>query len=171
MVAAGRAADDIRLAIAAAGGAIPFVEFMDLALYGPSGFYTGPRAPGGAGRRGDFLTSPEVGPLFGAVVARFLDAEWERLDRPNPFTVVDAGAGPGTLARAVLAARPACAGGAGATSPWRSARRSGRAIPTTSSRGPTSRPARSTGSCWPTSCSTTCRSGSPSSTAAGASRT
>ena len=108
MVAAGRAADDIRQAIVAAGGAIPFAEFMDLALYGPSGFYTAEDA-GGAGRRGDFLTSPEVGPLFGAVVARFLDAEWDRLDRPNPFTVVDAGAGPGTLARAVLAARPACA--------------------------------------------------------------
>lgn len=76
------------------------------ALYGASGFYA---AGGRAGRRGDFITSPEVGPLFGAVVARFLDAEWERTGRPEPFTVVDAGAGPGTLARAVLAAQPACA--------------------------------------------------------------
>ena len=79
---------------------------MELALYGPHGFYTG---TGQAGRRGDFLTSPEVGPLFGAVVARFLDVEWERVGRPLDFTVVDAGAGPGTLARSVLAARPACA--------------------------------------------------------------
>ncbi len=63
---------------------------------------------GSAGRRGDFITSPEVGPLFGAVIARYLDAEWERIGRPDPFTVVDAGAGPGTLARAVLAAAPAC---------------------------------------------------------------
>ena len=85
--------------------AVPFSEFMADALYGPDGFYT---AGGRAGRRGDFLTSPEVGPLFGAVVARFLDAEWERLGRPSDFTVVDAGAGPGTLARAVLAAQPAC---------------------------------------------------------------
>jgi SAM-dependent MidA family methyltransferase len=107
MVAAGRAADDIRSAIAAAGGAIPFSRFMELALYGPSGFYTGPGG-GRAGRRGDFLTSPEVGPLFGSVVARFLDAEWVRLGRPDPFTVVEGGAGPGTLARAVLAAAPAC---------------------------------------------------------------
>ena len=107
MPAAGRAADDIRAAIEAAGGAIPFSRFMALALYGPNGFYTAPAA-GRVGRRGDFLTSPEVGPLFGAVVARFLDAEWDRLDRPEVFTVVDAGAGPGTLARAVLAARPAC---------------------------------------------------------------
>ena len=101
------AADDIRRAVRSAGGAIPFRQFMDLALYGEHGFYTG-AATGQAGRRGDFLTSPEVGPLFGAVVARFLDAEFARLDRPDPFTVIDAGAGPGTLARAVLAARPQC---------------------------------------------------------------
>ena len=78
---------------------------MERALYGPDGFYT---RGGQAGRRGDFLTSPEVGPLFGAVLARFLDAEWERLGRPAPFTVVDAGAGPGTLARSIVAAAPEC---------------------------------------------------------------
>ena len=87
----------------AANGPIPFERFMELALYGVEGFYM--RDGGGvAGRRGDFITSPEVGPLFGAVLARCLDAEWERLGRPDPFTVVDAGAGPGTLARSVLAA-------------------------------------------------------------------
>lgn len=80
---------------------------MHDALYGANGFYTSGR--GRAGRRGDFITSPEVGPLFGAVVARFLDAEWHRIGRPDTFTVVDAGAGPGTLARSVLAAQPACA--------------------------------------------------------------
>jgi SAM-dependent MidA family methyltransferase len=105
----GRAAGDVRAAIDAAGGAIPFSAYVELALYGPHGFYTDAAAPGAAGRRGDFLTSPEVGPLFGVVVARFLDAEWDRLGRPEVFTVVDAGAGPGTLARSVLAAKPGCA--------------------------------------------------------------
>ena len=84
---------------------MPFDVFMANALYGPDGFYTN---AGRAGRRGDFLTSPEVGPLFGAVVARFLDAEWSRLGKPERFTVVDAGAGPGSLARSVLAASPEC---------------------------------------------------------------
>jgi SAM-dependent MidA family methyltransferase len=84
---------------------VAFDVFMAEALYGPDGFYT---TGGSAGRRGDFLTSPEVGPLFGAVVARFLDSEWDRLGRPQPFTVVDAGAGPGALARAVLLASPRC---------------------------------------------------------------
>jgi SAM-dependent MidA family methyltransferase len=85
--------------------AVPFDRFMAEALYGPDGFYT---SRGSAGRRGDFITSPEVGPLFGAVVGRFLDSEWERLGRPSTFTVVDAGAGPGTLARGVLAAELEC---------------------------------------------------------------
>lgn len=84
---------------------VPFDRFVDEALYGDDGFYT---TGGSAGRRGDFLTSPEVGPLFGAVVARFLDAEWERQGRPSTFTVHEVGAGPGTLARAVLAAAPVC---------------------------------------------------------------
>jgi SAM-dependent MidA family methyltransferase len=86
---------------------VPFDEFMRDALYGEHGFYT--RRDGGhAGRRGDFLTSPEVGPLFGAVIANYLDAEWARIGRPERFTVVDAGAGPGTLARSILAAAPQC---------------------------------------------------------------
>lgn len=89
-------------------GPIGFDRFMELALYGPGGFFT---SGGGAGRAGaDFLTSPEVGPLFGAVVARYLDSRWLDLGRPDPFIVVEAAAGRGALAIAVLAAEPACAG-------------------------------------------------------------
>ena len=69
---------------------------MQLALYGEHGFYIG---GGAAGRRGDFITQPEVGPLFGAVLARALDGWWRQLGEPADFTVVEAGAGPGTLAR------------------------------------------------------------------------
>jgi SAM-dependent MidA family methyltransferase len=101
------AADEISAAIAAAGGAIPFSEYMRLALYGEGGFYT---TGGRAGRRGgDFITSPEVGPLFGTVIARALDAWWKELGSPSRFDVVECGAGPGTLARSILAAQPNCA--------------------------------------------------------------
>jgi SAM-dependent MidA family methyltransferase len=55
------------------------------------------------------VTSPELGPLFGAVVARAFDAWWDDLGRPDPFVVVEAAAGAGTLARAVLDAAPTCA--------------------------------------------------------------
>ena len=101
------AADEISAAIAAAGGAIPFSEYMQLALYGQGGFYT---TGGRAGRRGgDFITSPEVGPLFGTVIARALDAWWKELGSPSRFDVVECGAGPGTLTRSILAAQPECA--------------------------------------------------------------
>lgn len=88
-------------------GPIPFDVFMELALYGDGGFFTSGRGAGRAGR--DFVTSPEVGALFGACVARALDRGWEALDRPDPFLVVEAGAGTGRLARDVLRAAPACA--------------------------------------------------------------
>jgi SAM-dependent MidA family methyltransferase len=68
------------------------------------------RPDGGAGRAGaDFLTSPEVGSLFGALVARALDRWWDELGRPDPFLVIEGGAGRGRLARDVLRAAPACA--------------------------------------------------------------
>src|SRR4051812_22938986 len=79
---------------------------MDRALYGPDGFFTSGR---GAGRARDFITSPELGPLFGTVMARALDRWWAELGSPEPFVVVEFGSGTGALARAVAAAEPRCA--------------------------------------------------------------
>ncbi|MEI7885844.1 MAG: SAM-dependent methyltransferase [Actinomycetes bacterium] len=88
-------------------GSIRFDEYMELALYYPDGGFFG--SGGGAGRASaDFITSPEVGPLFGAVVAEFLDARWQELGCPDPFVVIEAAAGRGALALAIRAAEPAC---------------------------------------------------------------
>ena len=96
------AAKQISAAIAAAlTSAISFEKFMELSLYSQNGFYN---TIGQAGRRGDFITSPEVGPLFGAVIAQAIDARWHELGCPNKFTIVEVGAGPGTLARSVFKA-------------------------------------------------------------------
>ncbi len=88
-------------------GPIPFDRFVEAALYDEDGgFYA---TGGGAGRAGrDFVTSPEVGVLFGALLARYLDRAWTELSRPDPFVVVDAGAGRGRLAADVLRAEPGC---------------------------------------------------------------
>jgi SAM-dependent MidA family methyltransferase len=88
-------------------GPIPFDAFVDEALYGEGGFFSVARGARRAG--GDFVTSPEVGPLFGALVARAIDSYWDELAAPDPFVVVDAGAGRGRLAADVLGAPPRCA--------------------------------------------------------------
>jgi len=83
-----------------------FDRFVDRALYGPDGFY---ERGGRAGRGGDFLTAVEVGPLFGEVTALALDSWWAGLGRPDPYMVVEGGAGRGQWCRMVRAAEPACA--------------------------------------------------------------
>ena len=87
-------------------GPLPFSTVLREALYGAEGFYT---TGGGAGRRRDFVTSPEVGSLFGAVIANALDAWWVACGSPDPFIVAECGAGPGTLAVSILAAKAQCA--------------------------------------------------------------
>jgi NADH dehydrogenase [ubiquinone] 1 alpha subcomplex assembly factor 7 len=87
-------------------GPITFDRFMEEALYGEGGFFASGHGAGRAGR--DFVTSPEAGPLFGVCVARALDHLWRALGEPDPFLVVEAGAGTGRLAREVLRAEADC---------------------------------------------------------------
>jgi len=59
----------IRERMAAAGGWIPFEQYMDLALYAPGlGYYSAGSVKLGPG--GDFVTAPEVSDLFSRCVAR-----------------------------------------------------------------------------------------------------
>src|SRR5262249_3684882 len=86
-------------------GPVPFDRYVDAALYDEDGGFFA--LGGGAGRAGrDFVTSPEVGALFGALVARVLDRAWLALGGPEPFLAGDAAAGRGRLAADVLRARP-----------------------------------------------------------------
>ena len=85
-------------------GPMTVAAFMDMALYHPQlGYYT--RAPRRTGRAGDFYTSVDVGPQFGALVAAQLD-EMRRLHAvgggPAELDLVEVGAGNGQLARDVL---------------------------------------------------------------------
>lgn len=83
----------------AAAGPLTFARFMELALYDPqAGYYRTP--PERPTRRGDFLTAAEMDPIFGRTVGRWLAAAWEALRRPDPFTVIEYGAGSGALGTA-----------------------------------------------------------------------
>ena len=82
-------------------GPITFAEFMEAALYDPDdGFYARPAI--GQGEGGHFVTSPHVSPAFGDLLGRQVAECWDFLGRPAPFTVVEIGAGDGTLARQIL---------------------------------------------------------------------
>jgi NADH dehydrogenase [ubiquinone] 1 alpha subcomplex assembly factor 7 len=79
-------------------GPITFAEYMELALYGPGGFYEQPPV----GPRGDFVTAPHVHPVFGALMARAIRELHDGVGRPGPLRIAEAGAGDGTLARQVM---------------------------------------------------------------------
>lgn len=82
-------------------GPMPFARFMDLALYDPDGgYYRSSHAR--PGRGGDFLTAPELHPIFGASLATGFREIWVRLGCPDPFVIQEYGAGTGALAESVL---------------------------------------------------------------------
>jgi SAM-dependent MidA family methyltransferase len=82
-----------------ANGPMRFDAFMEAALYDPAEGYF---ARDAGGRRGDFATGPHLSPLFGALVARQVEDFWLLLDAPDPFSVIEVGAGDGALAGQVL---------------------------------------------------------------------
>ena len=84
--------------ITAAGGALRFDRYMELALYAPGlGYYVGGASKFGAG--GDFVTAPEMTPMFGRTLARFVATASASLPE---FDVLEVGAGSGALAAALL---------------------------------------------------------------------
>jgi SAM-dependent MidA family methyltransferase len=73
---------------------------METALYHPRyGYYSRLR---GFGAEGDFVTSPEIHPAFGILLARQVLDVWEALERPSPLRIAEIGGGSGALAQAVL---------------------------------------------------------------------
>lgn len=98
---------EIRAEIAATGP-IPFARFMDLALYHPKyGYYVRPvddPTQERIGWSGDFYTSSDVHPILGQALARQAQQLDTLLGHPDPFTVVEMGAGKGLLARDFLTA-------------------------------------------------------------------
>lgn len=92
----------MRRDIEAHGGWIPFDRYMELVLYAPGlGYYAaGARKFGDSTTGGDFVTGPEISPLF----AQALAAQVEEVFRQVPPRLLEFGAGSGVLARDVLQA-------------------------------------------------------------------
>jgi len=86
------------------GATMPWREAMTAALYGPDGFYTRPGPPRGGG--GHFRTSAHASAQFATAMLRVVAAVDEALDRPDPLTVVDIGAGGAHLLRRLAELAP-----------------------------------------------------------------
>lgn len=85
--------------ISAAGGWIPFSDFMQTALYVPQlGYYSGGAKKFGIG--GDFVTAPEISSLFGQALANQIAQVLKR----SPGAILELGAGTGKLAVDILQA-------------------------------------------------------------------
>ncbi|HHH89278.1 MAG TPA: SAM-dependent methyltransferase [Aliiroseovarius sp.] len=86
-------------AIADAGGWLPFWRYMEMALYTPGlGYYSaGSRKLGAAG---DFITAPELSPLFSRTLARALQPVLAAGGRDG---ILEVGAGSGIMAADMLA--------------------------------------------------------------------
>ncbi|MGI0488081.1 class I SAM-dependent methyltransferase [Pantanalinema rosaneae CENA516] len=83
------------------GHRITFADYMDLALYHPQyGYYAATANQIGA--QGDFFTSPHLGADFGELLAEQFVQMWQIMQRPQPFTLVEMGAGQGLLAADIL---------------------------------------------------------------------
>ncbi|MDG2519743.1 class I SAM-dependent methyltransferase [Lysobacter soli] len=89
----------IRAQIAGNGGAIPFSRFMELALYAPGlGYYSAGASK--FGESGDFVTAPELGPIFAACVAESVAPVFQQLGPQARF--FELGGGTGAFAEVAL---------------------------------------------------------------------
>jgi len=84
-------------------GPITFRDWMSAALYDPEGGYYCRSDLQRWGREGDYRTSPERSSLFAATFARYFVQLYEQLGKPEPFGIVESGAGAGHFAAGVLA--------------------------------------------------------------------
>jgi len=92
-----RLLDHIAKEIERAGGWLPFDRYMALALYTPGlGYYSGGARKFGAA--GDFVTAPELSPLF----AQCLATQLEQIMAASAPRLLEAGAGSGILAADLL---------------------------------------------------------------------
>lgn len=79
----------------ASAGPLTVAQYMAEALGHPQlGYYTG-RDP--LGRDGDFITAPEITQVFGELLGLWCLDYWRCLGSPDPFILVEAGPGRGTL--------------------------------------------------------------------------
>tara|TARA_B100000780_G_scaffold185354_1_gene130162 strand:- start:7 stop:1071 length:1065 start_codon:yes stop_codon:yes gene_type:complete len=79
---------------------IPIDKFVANALYDKNYGYYSKKVP--FGKHGDFITSPEISFLFSEILALWVIALWEHLNKPKLFNVVELGPGSGQMSSVLI---------------------------------------------------------------------
>jgi len=82
---------------------LTFADYMERVLYGPAGYYSTGTAR--SGKSGDYFTAPDVGPVFGQLLAEIFET-WRAKLHTESFSIMEAGAGEGRLAADILKSHP-----------------------------------------------------------------
>ena len=81
-------------------GEIPLDKFIDLSLYNKKFGYYMKRNP--FGKKGDFITAPNISRLFSEMIAIWIISFWKNLGSPRNFNLIELGAGNGEMMKVLL---------------------------------------------------------------------
>ena len=81
-------------------GEIPLDKFIDLSLYNKKIGYYMKKNP--FGKKGDFITAPNISRLFSEMIAIWIISFWKTLGSPRNFNLIELGAGNGEMMKVLL---------------------------------------------------------------------
>ena len=81
-------------------GEIPLDKFIDLSLYNKKIGYYMKKNP--FGKKGDFITAPNISRLFSEMIAIWIISFWKNLGSPRNFNLIELGAGDGEMMKVLL---------------------------------------------------------------------
>ena len=79
---------------------LPLDKFIDLSLYNKKFGYYMKKNP--FGKRGDFITAPNISRLFSEMIAIWIISFWQSLGSPKKFNLIELGAGNGEMIKIII---------------------------------------------------------------------
>ena len=79
---------------------MPIDKFFSNVLYDQKNGYYAKKNP--IGKKGDFITSPMISSLFSEMIAIWIVAYWEHLNKPKHFNFIELGPGTGKLCKDLI---------------------------------------------------------------------